>query len=92
MQVVLSITVMLLDLSVAIMHVTVSVAISQLEVSAALMQEIDSSLNIWVAMFIVFMEMGVTVAIMQVVPSAVHNCFYCKTQVTVSVIAIKVTL
>ena len=37
--------------------------------------------------FIVFMQMGVTVAIMQVVLSAVYNCFYCKIEVTVSVVA-----
>ena len=36
MQVVLSVTVMLVDLSVAIMHVTVSVKITQLEVCATL--------------------------------------------------------
>ena len=70
MQVVLSVTVTLVDLSVAIMHVTVSVAVIRLEVSAALMQ------------------MTVSVAIMQAVLPTVHNCFYCKMQVTVSVIGI----
>ena len=88
MQVVLSVRVMLVDLFVATMHVTVSVPITQLEVSAALMQVTFLSLNMWVTIFIVFMQMGVTVAIMQVVLSAVHNCFYCKIQVTVSVIAL----
>ena len=78
---------MLADLSVAIMHVSVSVTIIQLEVSAAPMQVTVSSSNMWVTSFIVFMQMGVTVAIMQVVPIAVPNCFYCKMQVTVSVIA-----
>ena len=66
MQAVLAVTVMLVNLSVAIMHVTVSVAIIQLEVSAALMQvtvSYDISSNMWVTIFIVFMEMGVTVAI-----------------------------
>ena len=46
-----------------------------------------SALTIWVTVFIVFMQVGVSVAIMQVVLSAVHNCFYCKMQVTISVIA-----
>ena len=50
----------------------------------------------WVTIFIVFMQVGmsvavmqvrVSVAVMQVVLSAMHNCFYCKMQVTVSVIA-----
>ena len=36
---------------------------------------------------IVFMQVGVSVAVMQVVPSAMHSCFYCKMLVTVSVIA-----
>ena len=35
--------------------------------------------------FNLFLQMGVSVAIMQVVLSAVHNSFYCKMQVTVSV-------
>ena len=69
------------------MHVTISVPIIQLEVSAALMQVTVLSSNTWVAIFIVVMQIGVTVAIMQVVLSAVHSCFYCKMQVTVSVIA-----
>ena len=46
----------------------------------------------WVTIFIVFIQVGVSVAIMQVVLSAVHNCFYCKMQVTVSVMAMQVTL
>ena len=70
-----------------IMHVTVSAAIIQLEVSAAFMQVTVSASNMWVTIFIVFMQVGVSVATMQVVLSAVHNCFYCKMQVTVSVIA-----
>ena len=44
----------------------------QLEVSAG---------NMWVTIFIVVMQMGVSVAIMQVVFSAVdyaHDSFYCK--------------
>ena len=40
-----------------------------------------------VTIFIVFMQVGVSVATMQVVLSVVHNCFSCKIQVTVSVIA-----
>ena len=83
----LSITVMLVDLSFAIMHVTISVAIIQLDVSGALMQMIVSASNMWVTIFIVFIQVGVSVAIMQVVLSAVHNCFYCKIQVSVSVIS-----
>ena len=89
------------------MHVTISVPIIQLEVSAALMQVTVLSSNTWVAIFIVVMQIGVTVAILQVVLSAVHvggnfycsyadrshccnyagGAFYCKMQVTVSVIA-----
>ena len=84
LQVVLSVTVMLVDLSAAIMHVTVSLEIIQLEVFAALMQAIVSASNIWVTIFIVFMQVGVSVATMQVVLSAVHNCFSCKMQVTVT--------
>ena len=87
LQVVLSVTFMLVDLSVAIMHVTVSVDIIQLEVSAALMQVTVSTSNMWVTIFIVVMQVWVFVATMQVVLSAVHDCFYCKMQVTVSVIA-----
>ena len=45
MQVVLSVTVMLMDLSVAIMHVTVFVVIIQLDISAALMKLTFSLLN-----------------------------------------------
>ena len=46
-----------------------------------------SASNMWVTIFIVFMQVGVSVAIMQVVLSEVHNCFYCKIQVTDSVMA-----
>ena len=66
---------------------TVSVAIIQLEVSAAPMQVTVSSSNKWVTIFIVSMQGGFSVAIMQVVLSAMHKCFYCKMQVTVSVLA-----
>ena len=51
---------------------TVSVSIVQLEVSAA---------NMWVTIFVLIMQMGVSVAIMQVVFSVVHyahDCFYCN--------------
>ena len=83
---------MLVDLSFAIMHVTVSIAILQLEVSAALIPVTVSTSNMWVTIFIVLMQVWISVAFMKVVISAVHNCFYCKMQVTVSVIAIWVTL
>ena len=78
MQIVLSVTVMLVNLSAAIMHVTAFVPIMQLEVPATLMQVTVSGSNKWVAFFIVFMEVGVSDAITEVVPSAVHNCSYCK--------------
>ena len=45
MQMVLSVTVMLVDLSVAILQVTVSVAIMQLEVSTALIMQVKVSSN-----------------------------------------------
>ena len=57
MSVVLSATIMLVDLFVAIMQETVSVAIMQLEVSAG---------NMWVKTFIEIMQVGISVAIMQV--------------------------
>ena len=71
----------LVDLSVAIMQVTVSVTIMQLEVSAALMQVTVSAAYTWVTIFIVITLMGASVAIMQVVFSAVdyaHDSFYCN--------------
>ena len=77
--------VMLIGLSVAIMHVIVSVASIQLEVSLALKEVTVSASNMWVTIFIVFMQVGVSLAVIQVVLFAVHNCFYCKMQVTVSV-------
>ena len=64
---------------ITIMDMNVSVAIIQLEVPAVLMQVTVSASNMWVTIFIVFT---------QVVLSAVYNCFYCKMQVTVSVIAL----
>ena len=51
------------------------------------MQVAVSVSTMWVTIFIVLMQVGVSVAVMQVVLSAVHNFFYCKMQVTVSVIA-----
>ena len=51
------------------------------EVSAALRQVTISAENMWVTIFIVIMQMGVPVAIMQVVFSAVdyaHDSFYCN--------------
>ena len=67
-EVVLSVTGMLVDLSVTVMQVTVSVAIMWLEVSAA---------NIWMTIFIIIRQMGVSVAIMQVVFSRVHYAHDC---------------
>ena len=84
--------VMWFGLSVANKHVAVSVVIMQLDVSAELMEVTVSGLNVGVTIFIVFMQVGVSVAIMQVLLSAMHNCFYCKMQVTVSIIAMQMTL
>ena len=67
-----------MDLSVAILHVTV--------MEVTLMEVTVSASNMWVTIFVVFMQVRVSVAIMHVVLSAVHNCVYCKMQVTVSVI------
>ena len=92
MQIVLSVTVMFEPLSVVITHVTVSVDVTQLEVSAALMQLTVSASNLLVTIFIAFMQVEVSVEIMQVDLFAVHNCFYCKIQVTVSLIAMQVTI
>ena len=81
-EVVLSVTVMLMDLSVVTMQVNVSVQIMQLEVSAA---------NMWVTIFIVIMRMEVSVAIMQMVFSAVHyahDCIYCNYGATLSFVVI----
>ena len=83
--------VMLVDLSVAIMHMTVSIGIIQLEV-AALMQVTVSASNIYVKILILFTQVGLSVAIMQVVLFTVHSCFYYKMQVTDFVIAMFVTL
>ena len=61
-------------------YVTVSVAIMQLEVFATPMQVKVSAANTWVTIFIEI-QVGVSVAIMQVVfspvPSA-HDYFYCN--------------
>ena len=75
------VTGMLVDLSVTIMQVTVSVAVIQLEVSAAHMKVTVSAANMWVTIFIEIMRMGVSVAVKQVVSSAVHyahDCVYCN--------------
>ena len=72
---------MLVDLFVTITQVTVPVAIVQLEVSAAFMQLKVSAANTWVTIFIEIMQMGVSVAIMPVIFSAVHyshDYFYCN--------------
>ena len=45
------------------------------------MQVTVSAANMWMTIFIVIMQMGVSVAIMQVVFSAVHyahDCVYCN--------------
>ena len=66
------VTGMLVDLSVAIMQLEVFAAHTQMKVSAA---------NMWVTIFVVIMPKEVSVAIMQVVFSAVHcahDCFYCN--------------
>ena len=63
------------------MQVVISVEIMQLEDSAVLIQVTVSAANMWVTIFIVITQVGVPVAIMQVVFSAVHyanNCFYCN--------------
>ena len=72
---------MLVDLFVAMMQVTVSVAITQLEISAA---------NMWVTIFFEIMHVGV--AITQVVFSAVQKIVIVIMQVTVSVIAMYVSV
>ena len=51
------------------------------------MQVTVSALNMRVAVFVIFLQVGVSVATMQVVLSAVRSCFSCKMQFTVSVIA-----
>ena len=51
------------------MLVDLSVVFIQLEVPAGYMEVIVSAANMWVKIFIVIMEVGVSVAIMQ------HNCF-----------------
>ena len=51
------------------------------------MQVTVSALNMRVAVFVIFLQVGVSVATMQVVLSAVRSCFSCKMQLTVSVIA-----
>ena len=74
-------TIMLMDLFVTIMVVTVSVANMQLEVSARSMQVKVCATNMWVTIFIEIKHKGVSVAIMQVVFSAVHyahDYFYCN--------------
>ena len=61
---VLSATLVFVDLFVAVMKVTVFVAIMQLEVSATLMQVKVSAANIWVTFFFEIMQVGVSVGIM----------------------------
>ena len=84
MSVVLPATIILVDFSVAIM---------QLEVSAAFMQVKVSAKNMWVTIFIEITDVGVSVAIMQRVFSAVHYApiSIVIMQVAVSVVAMYVT-
>ena len=80
MSVVLSTTIMLMNLFVAVRQVTVSIAITQLEVSAAFIQVKVSLANMCVTILIEIMHVGVPVAIMQVVFCALHyadDYFYC---------------
>ena len=56
------------------------------------MQVVVSPSNAWVVIFILLMQVGVSVVTMQLVPSAAHNCFYHKMLVIVSVVAMYVTL
>ena len=59
----------------------------ELEVSAAHMQVIVSVANMWVTTFILIIQMGVSVAIMQVVFSAVQIIH----MTTVSIVIMQVT-
>ena len=72
MLVVLSATLILVDLYVAVMKVTVSVAVMQLEVFATLMPVKISVANMWVTIFLKIMPVGVFAAVMQVIFSTVH--------------------
>ena len=67
------VTCMLVDLSVTIMQVTVSVAVIKLEVSTAHIQMTVSAANMWVTIFIVIIQMGVSVAVRYA-----HDCVYCN--------------
>ena len=76
-QVLLSVTGMLVDHSVTIMQVAVSVAAMQLQVSAAPLQVTVSATNIWVTIFMVIMQMGDSLAIMQMVFSVLYYAHDC---------------
>ena len=81
MLLVLSATLMLVDLFMAFTKVTVFVSIMQLEVSATLMPVNISAANTCVTIFIEIMQVGISVATMQVVFSTVHyarDYFYCN--------------
>ena len=73
---------MLVDLSVSYNYAgDCFCRIVQLEVLAGHMQVTFSATNMWMTFFTVIMQMGVSVAIMQVVFSAVHyahDCVYCN--------------
>ena len=91
MQVLLSVAVKLVDLTESFIIQLEVYYIEQFIIiehySAALMQLTVSASDMLVTIFIVFMHVGISVAAMQVVLAAVPNCFHCKMQVTVSIIA-----
>ena len=60
-----------------IVQVAVSVAAMQLQVSAAPMQVTVSATNIWVTIFMVIMQMGDSLAIMQMVFSVLYYAHDC---------------
>ena len=70
-----------MDLSVIIIQVTVSVAVMHLEVSAAHTEVTVSAANMWVTMFMVIMQMGVSVGIMlwwYFLQCIMHMTVYCN--------------
>ena len=81
MLLVISATLMLVDLFMAFTKVTVFVSIMQLEVSATLIPVNISAANTCVTIFIEIMQVGISFATMQVVFSTVHyahDYFYCN--------------
>ena len=84
---VLSATLMFVDLFVAVMKVTVFVAIMQLEVSATLMQVSVSAANMWVTIFMEIMQRGVSLL-------QSCRCYFlqCIMHVTISIIIMQVAV